>query len=310
MFELRRNHPVVKRLRWKQQMGSGAKHIRPLLLVTSGGMRGVYGGGTVLALRELGLLDAFDVVVGISAGGPIAAYSLAGDQQAEVGVSVYLEECTGGPPTNYPFIALYRLSKIVDVDFLHFVFGLGRKRIDVEAVRRSRPDFYLGAFNVETRQLDVINAKTAEPDMLTAIKASMAIVGCVEEPVSLNGSRYLDGWLDPLPLQQLVERFQPTDMIVVPNCTVQQMQQRTTVSPTVVALATLALRYRSRRIVEAVLTEPRRIAQSLRWLKQQHQVNVGVLWAPDNSVHQLTTDPKKLLRAMKLAHWKTLEAFK
>jgi hypothetical protein len=63
----------------------------PVLMVLGGTLRGCYGGGGVIALKKMGLTDAFKTVIGISTGAPTVAYFLA--NQPEIGTSIYSEEC-------------------------------------------------------------------------------------------------------------------------------------------------------------------------------------------------------------------------
>jgi predicted acylesterase/phospholipase RssA len=63
---------------------------RRALVVQGGGMRGVYSMAALAALSEAGHRDAFDVIVGSSAGAINAAYFLAG--QADEAVDLYVDQ--------------------------------------------------------------------------------------------------------------------------------------------------------------------------------------------------------------------------
>ena len=74
-------------------------------------MRGTYSMGALMALEEAGLGKAFDHVVGSSAGAINGAYLLA--EQAKLAVTVYLDDIS-----NKKFVDFWRLSKVVDIDYL------------------------------------------------------------------------------------------------------------------------------------------------------------------------------------------------
>lgn len=298
------NHPLIQRLRCKRHGGPGSAAIRPVLLLTSGGMRGIYGAGTVLALQALDLIDAFDAVVGISAGAAIAAYLLGGHEQARIGVRVYLEDCTSPR-----FFSFRRPTRIVDTRYIAALMRTGPKRLDLDAIRAARSAFWVGFTNARTGRTELVDAKTARPDMVAAIQASMSIVGVTPGTTAVNGIPGLDGWIDPLPLQRITRQLRATDILVVPNCTPSELQARSHPRLTELLLALLSLRYGHLTIPRQVLRQPRRIQAAWRWAHQTRSVNVGFVWAPDRRVNQLCRNPRVLSEAMQAAYHDTMRTF-
>src|SRR3989344_9040277 len=66
---------------------------RPLVLACSGLMRGVYAGGQCRALDRFGLINVFDIAVGISTGAPMLGFFLAGQIQQHL--DIYWNEAGG-----------------------------------------------------------------------------------------------------------------------------------------------------------------------------------------------------------------------
>ncbi len=207
---------LVRRLRLKRALleAGDPRHeeIRMLLLISGGGMCGVYGAGVCLALHQLGLGDCFDTVLGISTGAPIGAYFLAGKEQAKLGTTIYYEECLSD------FIRFSFPLPTLQIDMLAEVFGIGRKRLDLDALCRARSEFFVGVTQWNDGKNVLIDAKRAQPDPIAAITASLALTFAYPAPIIVNGEKYTDGGMSlPLPLKKAVGMFVPTDVLVVSN---------------------------------------------------------------------------------------------
>jgi len=188
------------------------EHIRTLLMISGGGMRGAYGAGVCIALHHVGLSDCFDTVVGVSTGAAIGGYFLTGKAHAHRGTTIYYEECLAG------FITRTMPIPRVDIDFLESVFRNGAKQLDLTALARSRSRFLVGVTHYDTGRGELIDAKSAQPDLIAAIKASLALTFAYRNAVSVNGNPYTDGGMsEPLPVEEAVRRFEPTDILVVSN---------------------------------------------------------------------------------------------
>ncbi len=86
-------HPVLQAIAQRRERGSvpGRRQddFKIALAIEGGAMRGVVSSGMVAGLEYLGLLPAFDVVYGTSAGAINGAYFVAG--QAAYGATIYYE---------------------------------------------------------------------------------------------------------------------------------------------------------------------------------------------------------------------------
>jgi predicted patatin/cPLA2 family phospholipase len=128
--------------------------------------------GSALALHMLGFQDVFDTIVGISTGAAIGAYFLSGGDRPLMGAPVYYEECTTEEFSNLAYFRPY-----VDIDYIEGVMKERKKKIDSAHIRASRSKFYVGVMGVPGGRGSFINAKTAKPSLLRAVKASMAMYG-------------------------------------------------------------------------------------------------------------------------------------
>jgi predicted patatin/cPLA2 family phospholipase len=180
---------VVERLLRKRDLlrrGDPAHaEIRAALFIDGGGMRGVYGGGVVIALERLGLTDVFDHVIGVSAGAANSAYFLSG--QTELGTTIYYEELAGRK-----FINPLRLHKILDIDYLDVTFR-HTKPLNYDRIRQSRSQFWIGVTRTDTAACEYLNMKDSSIDIITAIRASTALPIVYNRNIMIHGVPYSDG---------------------------------------------------------------------------------------------------------------------
>lgn len=186
---------------------------RPALFVLGGVQRGVYGAGALTAMRERGLSEAFDSIVGISTGAVAAAYFLAEQTDAS---SIYYEECLNGQI--YNFYRIFTGGYSVNTTYLTDVFrGVhGQHRLDTERIKHSRTAFYLSLAEYQTGKLrlyDIVDA----PDICDAIRAAISMPW-FSEPVEIDGMVYVDGGvIAPFPLKELIGVRRPTSILVIAN---------------------------------------------------------------------------------------------
>lgn len=196
------------------------KEIRPLLFVSGGGMRGAYGAGVGLALHHLGVAECFDVVVGISAGAAMCGYFLTDKRNAAHGATIFFEECRAG------FIRYAFPFPSIRIEYLAEVIGKGEKRINVGAIHAHRSRFFIGVTHWENGGAALIDAKKAEPDVIAAIIASLALTYAYPTPIIVNGEKYTDGGIsNPLPIVELIGKFAPTDILLVSNYSLKESHE-------------------------------------------------------------------------------------
>ena len=302
-MELHKSSQVIQNLLRKRDLllrGDRAhEQIRSALVICGGAMRGAYGAGVVVAFHRLGLANCFDVVVGISTGATIASYFLAGEEQTLLGTAIYYEECLDG------FIN-FRRWPIADADHIERVMRSGRKKLDIDAIRKHRSQFFVGTTDWENGEAHFLDVKCAEPEPLTAIKASFAITELYRRPVMVNGRNFTDGSTAlPFPAKKALESFDPTDMFVIANCS--QTNISTSPSWTRKVLTTLFTTGLSPRVRALIAGRSDLWIENLEYLRG-HTANVGILWGP-NSIGGLTLDYQRLRSTVGEGARKTLAVF-
>src|SRR3989344_8327423 len=290
-MELHKSSHVIQNLLRKRDLllqGDPAhEQIRSALVICGGAMRGAYGAGAVVAFHRLGLANCFDVVVGISTGTAIASYFLAGEEQTLLGTAIYYEECLNG------FISFQRWP-IADVDHIERVMRSGRKKLDIDAIRRHRSQFFVGATDWKNGEGHFLDVKCAKPEPLAAIKASFAITALYRKPVLVNGQMFTDGSTAlPFPAKKVLQTFSPTDTLIIAN----RSQAKASSSPswTRKLLGTLFTIGLSPQVRTLLVKQSDLWAENLEHLRGI-TTNVGIFWGP-SSVDRLTRD-HELLRAI------------
>ena len=161
-------------------------------------MRGVVAGGMVSALDELGLQDAFDLVVGTSAGALAGAFFLAG--QTHMGTSIYYEDLTGREWLDYR--RAIRGSPIVALDYLLDEIMVNHKVLDCARVLSSEVPFYSVATRVPDYKAELLGNFSSDEELISALRASARIPLVAGKPVPLRGAQYIDGSLsEAIPLK-------------------------------------------------------------------------------------------------------------
>lgn len=278
------------------------KEIRPVLLILGGGMRGASGIGAVYALHLLGLQDVFDVVVGISTGAGISACFLSGEETSRLGAAIYYEDLAQG------FIDVFRVREpIADIDLVERVVRHGPKRIDMEKIHKARSEFFVCATDFHDVTPVLIDAKRATPDIITAVKASMAIPGLYNKTIEVNDRHYVDGSVNPFPIRIILKQFNPTDILVIANCTEESGKDR---EPNMIEK--LLNVYFMRNVSNALRTmwtsRYQRWSRGLTQFRKLRHVHTGILWSP-TQLEMLTKDPEKLRFASESAVEDTFRAF-
>ncbi|MEK7583647.1 MAG: patatin-like phospholipase family protein [Patescibacteria group bacterium] len=294
---------LVRRLFHKRDllMNGDPAHgnIRTMLIIMSGGMRGASGGGAAIGLHHLGLSDVFDTVLGVSTGAPTAAYFLGGLAHARTGFEVY---CEAAQRLIHPF-----QRPMFDVDGLEEILRSGEKGINVEAIKKSRSQLYVMVTDRENAGYDCIDTQLPYVDVVTAIKASLAMPGRLYgKPVFINGVAYVAGGVAfPLPHAWIKGR-RPTDLLIIANRGYGLLSRVRTRCADELGSRLLmhgepycireALRLRTRRMYP-VLTELR-----------QMPLHLGIIWS-DDSLNFLTRDVDELRAAERHAREETIDFF-
>ena len=206
---------VIRAMREKARLvaaGLSTDHIRPMLIICGGVMKGAYGGGAVTAIHEAKMERAFDVVATFSTGTPTGAYFLGGSPR--MGATIYSEECC-----TRSFFNPWRLGNICDTEYLVNVFRSGRKRLDTAVIlnHRHQTKWVIGVTDYVTAEQRLLSPITEE-EIFTLLQASISVPGLSTHRVWVGGHRLVDGsYSDPLPIARLVAEHHPTHMVVLAN---------------------------------------------------------------------------------------------
>lgn len=179
---------ILKRAASNSRPGKRDDPHRIALCIEGGAMRGVISAGMVLALEQLGLLNAFDGVFGSSAGALNGAYFLAG--QAALGTTIYYEDINN---RNFiDFARLLRRRPIVDIDFVVWDVLVKRKALNVDRVLNSPIPLFVIATNVDSGAVETLSEFTEADDLLHALRAGATMPIVAGPPYRFRDARYWD----------------------------------------------------------------------------------------------------------------------
>lgn len=277
---------LFRKQRLLKQGNAAHDKYRMLILTCSGVMRGVYGGGQGIALDRFGLTDVFDVAVGISTGAPGTGFFLAG--QVEKHINIYWKEAA-----SKEFISFRRLfgrsRPPVDTNYICQVF---REKMDLDAIHRSRTRFFVGTTCARTGEGHLIDAKAVEPDIVEAIHASSALPGLCGRVVTIDGVDHVDGvGAMSLPVTQIIQTFQPTDLLILPNCFDEKKGSRISALLSELTVKSFPPAFRA-----AYANRNRQFIHEIDYLRNQTSCRYAVLWT-DNKVGRFERNPPTLQSA-------------
>src|SRR3954453_23313366 len=198
------SHPVARILRERADAGSvpGARQDahRVALVLEGGGMRGVVSAGMVAALERLGVRDAFDLIVGSSAGAinGLALLSGVARRAADAYCGALASRGVVNPPRGL------RGKPVIDVnDVLAIVTAedtAGHDRVTSGDVA-----LHCIATDVETAAGVDLHGMRTQEEVWAAILASSRMPWAGGPPVEIAGRRYLDGGLvSPVPVAEAI----------------------------------------------------------------------------------------------------------
>ena len=173
------------------------KNIKSALVVQGGGMRGVFSAGSLIALEKMGFSQGFDAVYGSSGGAMNAAYFLT--KQCPFGASIYYEDIN-----NSKFINIFRINRILDIDYLIDKVIRHKKPLDLHKLNNSQTPMYL--FVTEANTGKTIRFDSKSKNILKLLKATCAVPILCNKTVSLNNRTYLDGAISKsIPIEEAIK---------------------------------------------------------------------------------------------------------
>ena len=284
--------PVIDALKLKRDDPEGeGKKRKVLILSLGGGLKGPYGAGQAIALNEMGITaDKADVLVGASAGMADLVYYAAGPEQTYIGTSMYYDECT--TPEFLDVRRAVRSEPIMNSKVAAGSMRHGEKAVDQKAIRRLRTEVYALVTPVDGSDVELVDIKTAEPDMIAPIEASMNVRLRNAPGTEVNGREYEDGSFGSLSIQRLIDRFQPTDILVLPQAPFRKMIEfNSKVKTNVIGFPLEKLPNSGvRGVVKKFLSIAKELRNMLEEFKTTEGVNIGVLWPPDAGLDTMDAD--------------------
>jgi len=180
----------------------------------------------------------------------------------------------------------------MDVHFLSEVYRgeLGDKRLDVERLKKARPDFLVGVTEFQTGKGTFLDAK--KESTIDAIQASCAAPILYRTPPTIiNDTHYVDGSpAMPFPVHEIVERYNPTHVLVFANCAKEHSRPFSRHALEQVLATSLPKPLR-----EALLSRDERFDDNHAFLKKSG-IPYLILWS-DKSLHTFTRNAKKVAAA-------------
>lgn len=264
---------------------------RTALVVQGGGLRGVYSMGALAELEAQGLGNAFDVVVGSSAGAINAAYFLAG--QAEEAVNVYVDFLS-----NKKFVNPLRVHRVVDIDYMVDVVLKELCPLRVDLVQKSQTLLEVVVTDSETAQPCVLTNRDDDVDFYELIRATAALPGLYDQKVRLRGRLYVDGGVvDGVPVIYAAESG-ATDILTV--VTRPPGFRRLDTSAVMRYLSRLLARRQSTAVRDKIGKEDalfNKAMDLLEGIDRREGINAWTVWPSDESrlVGRTTSDRSRLL---------------
>lgn len=201
----------IKQKKNLMDAGLPHEHLRPLLIIDGGLMKGVYGAGAALALAELNMTSCFSALAGVSSGAVTAAYMLSGN--VKIGSSIFYEEAC-----SRKFRPRFDLKNILNTIFFQEVLaGKTNKGLEVDTILSHTIPMYIGVSEFATGK-PVLITPTTDEELLVGIRASISMPGAVSLPAIVNGIRYVDGAsTDPHVLEHMLATIEATHVLVITN---------------------------------------------------------------------------------------------
>ncbi|MFC9892215.1 patatin family protein [Nocardia sp. NPDC127579] len=193
---------VAEVIRGRSTAGNRTDGNRLVLVIEGGGSRGVYAGGMVCALEELGLGGIFDAVYGTSAGALNGAWFLSG--RVVPGMRTWTDPMILRRTVDSA--RMLRGRRAFDLHWLVEQVYDGIEPMDFPAILGNPTTFHPVATDIRTGlAVDLHPFITDKPTLQTALRASAGLPILAGPPVPLGDAAYLDGGLaESVPIRMAV----------------------------------------------------------------------------------------------------------
>lgn len=279
-------YSVIDAIKEKKRLidaGKPHEHIKPLLFIDGGLMKGAYGAGAVAALEALNYTKVFANVVGVSSGAPTAAYFLSGE--VEKGIRVYTEDVC-----KRKFINVWRFWNQVNTFYVAGTLrGVTGKGVSSNKVLAAPSCLYIAVADFKTGKPILLRPKTEE-ELLTAIQASILMPNVSTDIVTFNDIRYVDGgFTRPHALFEAFNTVQATHVLVITN----QDKTITTIPWLERFLNNTIYRHRMPKPLRFAAHERKRERMTAIERMKEADTPYALVWG-DHSIRSMERDPKKV----------------
>jgi len=283
---------VLKEKKRLQEAGKDHAHIRPLLIIDGGLMKGVYGVGAARAFGELGYTDVFENFGGVSSGAATIAYLVSGN--GAEGERVVYEDCC-----SRDFVNFWRVWNIVEPKvFENALRGETGKGLHVEQVLSYSQKLHIGLAEHNTGRPILFHPENSE-ELFLSLRASVSMPGSTRTKTYIRGVRYSDGASTyPLAVEQMIYDIDATHILFITN----QDKHTKKIPALENFINNTVFRHR--------MPRPLRVAASMRWETRHALVQrvweekpkpILFVWG-DGSIQSFEQDPKKVKHMIDRSH--------
>lgn len=282
----KQNKIVFDHLKIKKEDPDGeGKKYKTMVLVMGGGKKVSYSAGQLTAMHYMGYKNSVDNILGISGGGPVAAYFVAGEENGPKGTSLLAKEAG-----EKEFFDLKRYKQVMNIKHMGNAMRKGPKALDQQAVLDSHTGLYVAVNKVDNDKMEWIDVKTAKPGMVSALEATGNIPFTWGSGIEVNDEEYFDGGFGQIDLEELIEKFKPTDILILPSRPFDEIEA---IGPG--ALKSSIIKRMPKGGYPGVYRKFAHMSEELRKLmketKLQKNVDIAVLWPPDSRLENASMDP-------------------
>lgn len=207
-------HSVIKRILQRRSKRAPFSDKRKIALVLFGGlMTGVRSTGALLALKELGLSNAFDAIYSISCGLPNALYFLSG--QGNIGASIYYDDLSGRK-----FINFLKPWKIVNIDYMISIMKT-KKPLSIAEIIKSKTKLYTRLMDMQRKKVFYLEVhKIPSNEHFGLIRAATSLSFFHPGKTKIGNSHYKDPDFRNEVLREHIDKAvaaKATDILVIYN---------------------------------------------------------------------------------------------
>lgn len=280
------NQSVIDAIKEKKKLidsGQPHEHIKIMLFVDGGLMKGAYAVGAGLALEELGYNHCFSSIVGVSSGAPSVAYFVS--KETYRGASLLWEECC-----SRKFMNVWRFWNQEDTNFLINLLKRGAKQLHTQEIFSSPVNLYIAVTNYQTGEPRLIKPCT-DTELFTVLQASVLMPNISTDVVRLEGERYVDGgFCRPHALRLAIDEIDASHILVLTS-----QDKHVTKLPKIERfLSQTIFRWRmSKSLRTAAYARKLARLEAIAYIQNHHLAPAAFIWG-DGSIGSMERNPKKI----------------